>query len=69
MPDPNETIPEELIRARSYQIWEREHCPQGRQLEHWFRAKAELRSESLQRMRRGEIPVGQGNIYYWDHCG
>lgn len=69
MPELDEIIPEEMIRARSYLIWQREHCPQGRQTEHWFRAKAELRSERLHRMRRGEIPVGQGSIYYWDHCG
>jgi len=65
----NDTIPDELIRTRSYQIWEREHRPQGRHLEHWFRARTELRSERLQRMRRGEIPTGQGSVYFWDYCG
>ena len=69
MPEPEDTIPDELIRRRSYQIWEREHRPQGRQLEHWFRAKAELRSERLRQMRRGDIPVGQEGIYFWDHFG
>lgn len=65
----DDAIPEEAIRQRSYQIWQREHCPQGKHLEHWFRAKAELRSEQLNRMRSGEIPTGQGNVYFWDHCG
>lgn len=69
MSEINETIPDELIRARSYQIWEREHRPQGKHLEHWFRARTELRSEGLQRMRRGEIPTGQGGVYFWDYCG
>lgn len=64
-----EPIPDELIRERSYQIWEREHCPQGKHLEHWLRAKAELRSERLRRMQRGELPNGQGGVYFWDHYG
>lgn len=38
-------IPEELIRQRSYEIWQREGCPQGMALQHWFRAKMELESE------------------------
>lgn len=33
-------VPEDLIRQRSYQIWEEEGCPDGRAQEHWFRAKA-----------------------------
>lgn len=67
--DVDEAIPEEAIQKRSYQIWEYEHCPQDKQLSHWFRAKAELRSERLRQMRNGEIPVGQGSIYYWEYCG
>ena len=35
-------VPEDLIRKRSYQIWEEEGCPVGLAKEHWFRAKAEL---------------------------
>lgn len=70
MPDPDDQIPEDQIRARSYAIWQREHCPPGRQMEHWFRAKAELRSERLRAVRHGELPNGQGgSVYFWDHFG
>ena len=37
--------PEERIRARSYLIWEREGCPEGKSEEHWLLAKAELEAE------------------------
>lgn len=71
MAEPDEPIPEEQIRDRSYLIWRREHCPQGRHLEHWFRAKAELRSERLRSLRRGDPPGGNdcGGVYFWDHIG
>ena len=46
MYDRIECIPsEEEIRARSYQIWEREGCPDGKAEEHWLRAEAELADE------------------------
>jgi Protein of unknown function (DUF2934) len=35
-------IPEETIRLRSYLIWQQAGYPDGRALEHWLRAKAEL---------------------------
>jgi len=38
-------ISEEVIRKRSYEIWQREGCPEGQADEHWFRAKAELEAE------------------------
>lgn len=38
-------IPEDAIKLRSYQIWQREGCPQGEAIEHWLRAKAELEAE------------------------
>ncbi|HUJ02145.1 MAG TPA: DUF2934 domain-containing protein [Rhizomicrobium sp.] len=38
-------IREEIIRRRSYEIWEREGRPDGRSLEHWLRAKGELEAE------------------------
>ena len=38
-------IPEETIRLRSYFIWQREGCPQGKEIEHWRRAVAELTVE------------------------
>lgn len=30
------------VQLRSYQIWEREGRPHGRDQEHWFRAEREL---------------------------
>jgi Protein of unknown function (DUF2934) len=33
------------IQLRSYQIWEREGRPAGRDKEHWFRAERELAAE------------------------
>ena len=36
---------EQAIRERSYLIWEREGRPEGRNLEHWLLAEAELRAE------------------------
>jgi Protein of unknown function (DUF2934) len=30
------------IAARAYLIWEREGCPEGKALDHWFEAEAEL---------------------------
>lgn len=38
-------IPEEAIRMRAYQIWEREGRPHGRDHEHWVRARIELDAE------------------------
>ena len=36
---------EDQIRTRSYLIWEREGRPDGKDAEHWLRAKAELDAE------------------------
>lgn len=30
------------IAKRAYGIWERDGCPEGRALDHWLRAEAEL---------------------------
>ncbi len=38
-------LPEDVIRLRSYLIWQREGCPYGGALDHWLRAKAELEAE------------------------
>ncbi|WP_142848886.1 DUF2934 domain-containing protein [Telmatospirillum sp. J64-1] len=34
----------EMIRDRAYQIWEAEGRPEGRDIEHWARAEAEIRA-------------------------
>ena len=41
----SDMISEDEIRLRSYLIWQREGCPEGRSLDHWLRAKAELDEE------------------------
>jgi hypothetical protein len=38
-------IPEQVIRQRSYEIWQLEGCPEGKTSEHWSRAKMELEIE------------------------
>lgn len=39
------TPSEEEIRSRSYLIWEREGCQDGKSEEYWLRAKTELEAE------------------------
>jgi hypothetical protein len=36
-------INHELVRQRAFQIWETEGRPEGRDVEHWLRAEAEVR--------------------------
>jgi hypothetical protein len=31
---------EDEVRLIAYQIWEEQSCPEGRELEHWFKAEA-----------------------------
>ena len=35
----------EVIAARAHEIWQSEGCPEGRAMEHWFRAVSELKTE------------------------
>jgi hypothetical protein len=42
---------EQLIRIRSYLLWERDGCPQGRSEEYWFRAKSEIDEETDKQWR------------------
>ena len=37
---------QDLIRARAHEIWEREGRPDGRHLEHWEMASAEIAADS-----------------------
>lgn len=39
-------IPEEAIRLRSYEIWERQGRPEGKAVEHWLTARMELEAET-----------------------
>ena len=36
---------DERIRKRAYEIWCDEGCPEGRQDEHWHRAREEIEAE------------------------
>ncbi|WP_421998554.1 DUF2934 domain-containing protein [Reyranella sp.] len=38
-------IPEDAIRLRSYLIWQRSGCPEGKSHEHWLQAERELEAE------------------------
>jgi len=51
-------ISEEQIALRSYRMWEREGRPEGRHLEHWFRARAELEAEDAPASTNGQLARG-----------
>ncbi|MGE5271694.1 MAG: DUF2934 domain-containing protein [Thiohalocapsa sp.] len=36
---------DERIRERAYEIWEREGRPEGKSVEHWMQAEAEVSAE------------------------
>ena len=58
-----QAIKEQIIRERAYAIWEQEGRPDGRHLDHWLRAEAEIdRSATTFGARRAtaEIPPGAG---------
>ena len=52
-------ISEEKVAERSYQFWEQEGRPEGRHLEHWFQARAELEAEAAlaKSLSRGGRPA------------
>ena len=50
-------ITDKAIRERSYLIWEREGRPQGRNLEHWLAAKAEIEAEPSMASRSRAKPA------------
>ena len=58
MNDRDFAVPEDLIRLRSYQIWQEEGCPNGRDLAHWLQAKAELEAQW-----RGDQPPGKASTF------
>jgi len=39
---------EHAVRERAYAIWERDGRPEGKNLDHWFQAEAEIRTRSMQ---------------------
>ena len=53
--DPDAVTFEE-IRERAYELWERNHRPEGFEIEFWLLAERELRKER-ERRRAAERPV------------
>lgn len=48
-------IPDDLIRRRSYEIWQREGCVHGRAAQHWYQAQAELEAQ----FRAAHVPAAE----------
>ena len=46
---PPEAITFEHIRERAYELWERNHKPEGFEIEFWLLAERELRNERERR--------------------
>jgi len=40
-------ISDEQVRARAYAIWEQEGRPEGKSLDHWLQAEAEIRGNKI----------------------
>lgn len=55
------TMHEEISR-RAREIWEREGCPQGRDLEHWLLAEAELRSSTTKPQSASRVTPQESEI-------
>ncbi|MGT2481266.1 DUF2934 domain-containing protein [Methylobacterium oryzae CBMB20] len=51
-----DTITFEQIRERAYELWERNHRPEGFEIEFWLLAERELRKER-DRRRADEAPT------------
>jgi hypothetical protein len=52
---------EERIRARARELWEEEGRPEGRHLDHWERAKAEIeKGIGMSGGTGASIPLGLG---------
>lgn len=51
--EPDDRIPDELIRARAHDIWDRHHRPEGYGLQFWLRAERELKAERRSKPEHG----------------
>jgi hypothetical protein len=60
MREMTQAIDEELIRMRSYIIWENEGRPEGRDLDHWSQAARELEAESAETAPPSRPKRGKG---------
>ncbi len=54
---------EERVRARAYQLWREEGCPEGRAEIHWERARELIAIEDNQRLTTVPLgPPGSNNL-------
>ncbi len=51
---PEQGVVRPKIELRAYEIWVREGCPEGHDLEHWLRAEAEIAGEGAEPEVTGE---------------
>ncbi|WP_325169978.1 DUF2934 domain-containing protein [Methylobacterium sp. C25] len=51
-----QAITRERIRERAYELWERNHRPEGLDMQFWLVAERELRAELE---KRGQLPEGE----------
>lgn len=42
---------DQRIRTRAYQIWQEQGQPEGREVEHWFQAQAEVQTQRAAEVR------------------
>ncbi|MFY9290192.1 MAG: DUF2934 domain-containing protein [Methylorubrum rhodinum] len=49
-------IPPDEIRQRAYELWERNHRPEGFEVEFWLLAERELRAERRAQLRQQAPP-------------
>jgi len=57
-------VSDEAVRRRSHEIWLKEGQPDGKALEHWLRAEAELQAE--QRRRAFRLTEYQKTVYRFE---
>lgn len=50
----------ERIRARAHALWEREGRPEGREMDHWLEAEAELNSADGREAGEEAAPEAEG---------
>ena len=55
----------ERIRERAYELWERNHRPEGFEIEFWLLAERELRNER-ERQRAAHEPASSGSTPHAD---
>jgi hypothetical protein len=52
----------ERIRERAHEIWERNHRPEGFEVEFWLMAERELRAERARTTQKADAPVQEDAV-------